>query len=76
MTDELIQKTTRDKFRECTVLTIAHCLNAVRDRILVLDAGKIHGMPMTSFIPCFKIQMASFYKMPLLEAAKQVYKPS
>ncbi|XP_077957966.1 ATP-binding cassette sub-family C member 4-like isoform X1 [Gasterosteus aculeatus] len=44
-TDELIQKTIRDKFSECTVLTIAHRLNTIvdSDRILVLDAGRIHA---------------------------------
>uniref|UniRef100_A0A8B9JLN5 Cystic fibrosis transmembrane conductance regulator n=1 Tax=Astyanax mexicanus TaxID=7994 RepID=A0A8B9JLN5_ASTMX len=43
-TDELIQKTIREKFQECTVLTIAHRLNTIidSDRILVLDAGQIH----------------------------------
>ncbi|KAF4079997.1 hypothetical protein AMELA_G00165440 [Ameiurus melas] len=43
-TDDLIQKTIREKFQECTVLTIAHRLNTIidSDRILVLDGGRIH----------------------------------
>ncbi|XP_060072940.1 ATP-binding cassette sub-family C member 4-like isoform X1 [Ylistrum balloti] len=42
-TDELIQQTIREKFRQCTVLTIAHRLNTIMDsdRVLVLDEGNI-----------------------------------
>ncbi|XP_022800440.1 multidrug resistance-associated protein 4-like isoform X3 [Stylophora pistillata] len=42
-TDSLIQATIREKFKHCTVLTIAHRLNTIidSDKVLVLDAGRL-----------------------------------
>lgn len=40
-TDEMIQKTIREKFVDSTVITVAHRLNTVidSDRVLVMDSG-------------------------------------
>lgn len=42
-TDDLIQKTIRSEFKECTVLTIAHRLNTIMDsdKVIVLDRGEV-----------------------------------
>ncbi|KAM8947275.1 ATP-binding cassette sub-family C member 10 [Pelodytes ibericus] len=42
-TDRLLQQTIRERFRERTVLTIAHRLNTIvdSDRVLVMHAGKV-----------------------------------
>ena len=48
-TDQLIQETIREKFQECTVITIAHRLNTIMDydKVVVLDGGKVveNGRP-------------------------------
>ncbi|XP_068575447.1 ATP-binding cassette sub-family C member 4-like isoform X2 [Cebidichthys violaceus] len=85
-TDELIQKTIRDKFSDCTVLTIAHRLNTIvdSDRILVLDSGTIQELdhPFT----LLQNKEGAFYRMvqqtgqaeaaALLESARQGTKKS
>uniref|UniRef100_A0A182WGR0 ABC-type glutathione-S-conjugate transporter n=1 Tax=Anopheles minimus TaxID=112268 RepID=A0A182WGR0_9DIPT len=42
-TDDLIQRTIRTEFNDCTVLTIAHRLNTIMDsdKVIVLDKGQI-----------------------------------
>ena len=42
-TDRLIQEVIRDKFKDSTVLTIAHRLNTIMDydKVLVLDGGQV-----------------------------------
>lgn len=38
----MIQRTIREKFAECTVLTVAHRLHTIidSDRVLVMDSGR------------------------------------
>ncbi|KAI1289206.1 ATP-binding cassette sub-family C member 4 [Halotydeus destructor] len=42
-TDQLIQRTIKDQFQHCTVLTVAHRLNTIidMDKVLVMDAGQV-----------------------------------
>ena len=42
-TDAFIQKTIKEKFRETTVITIAHRLNTIADydKVIVMNRGKI-----------------------------------
>ncbi|XP_004680354.2 PREDICTED: multidrug resistance-associated protein 4 [Condylura cristata] len=82
-TDELIQKKIREKFAQCTVLTIAHRLNTIidSDKIMVLDSGRLKEYDEPYIL--LQNQESLFYKMvqqlgkaeaaALLETAKQVY---
>ncbi|XP_058040750.1 ATP-binding cassette sub-family C member 4 [Ahaetulla prasina] len=82
-TDELIQKTIREKFAQCTVLTIAHRLNTIidSDRIMVLDLGRLKEYDEPYIL--LQEKESLFYKMvqqlgkaealSIQETAKQVY---
>ncbi|XP_040847175.1 ATP-binding cassette sub-family C member 4 isoform X5 [Ochotona curzoniae] len=82
-TDELIQKKIREKFEQCTVLTIAHRLNTIidSDKIMVLDSGRLKEYDEPYVL--LQNKESLFYKMvqqlgkaeaaALTETAKQVF---
>lgn len=65
-TDVLIQKTIRTKFKNCTVLTVAHRLHTVMDsdRILVMDAGYAKEFN----IPYILLEQPNSYLRDMVEA--------
>lgn len=62
-TDDLIQKTIRTEFADCTVLTIAHRLNTIMDsdKVIVLDKGTIKEF--SSPQELLKNKSSAFYSM-------------
>lgn len=81
-TDKLIQNTIRDKFANCTVLTIAHRLHTVMDsdKVLVMDEGRVvefgHPYELIQKSGAFKSlidQTGSGMSMTLIEIAKENY---
>ena len=73
-TDALIQNTIREKFANCTVLTIAHRLNTVvdSDRILVMDAGRVVEFAAPHELLSKNNQTKVFYNM-LKETGKSTF---
>ncbi|XP_065072690.1 multidrug resistance-associated protein 1 isoform X3 [Ochlerotatus camptorhynchus] len=62
-TDDLIQRTIRTEFKECTVLTIAHRLNTIMDsdKVIVLDKGQISEFAAPSEL--LQNKSSAFYSM-------------
>ncbi|XP_034256173.1 multidrug resistance-associated protein 5-like [Thrips palmi] len=73
-TDFLIQRTIRETFKGCTVITIAHRLHTVSsyDRVMVMDAGKVVEFDKPSTL--MSNRESVFYGM--LEAAGVAMDPS
>ncbi|XP_015591556.1 multidrug resistance-associated protein 1 isoform X6 [Cephus cinctus] len=62
-TDDLIQRTIRQEFHDCTILTIAHRLNTIldSDKVIVLDKGRIIEYDAPDAL--LQIKTSAFYSM-------------
>jgi ATP-binding cassette subfamily C (CFTR/MRP) protein 1 len=62
-TDDLIQKTIRSEFADCTILTIAHRLNTIMDsdKVIVLDKGEV--LEFASPAELLQNKNSAFYSM-------------
>lgn len=54
-TDSIIQSTIREKFKDCTVLTIAHRLNTIMDSDRVMVSLFSHGRNRTFYVQIIAI---------------------
>lgn len=59
----LIQQTIREKFTNCTVITVAHRLHTIidSDRVLVMDAGQVAEFDEPHIL--LQNQLGIFYSM-------------